>query len=252
MEPDQQNQPVSQKRLPQWLMTVTPLSKSLAMILFITIPFLGFCLGMLYQQKVNVNTPVVSEVKKTVAIIPTPIPISTSSTSPTSIPSPTVDISAWKTFRNTEYGIEFQYPSSLTATQVHQKYINLIGRYPTSKDDIVMPMLISENTNNLSLTDYYIMSLGAGTSPEELKNHLNFQEVTVGNRSGLRVVQDGKFFSQQSTPHTNYLINIKSNSIVNIKTGEYTGVFNGTSTSLKISSQNNDTYVKILSTFKFD
>jgi hypothetical protein len=38
------------------------------MILFIALPFLGFYLGMQYQQKITVSTPVVLEVQK----LPTP------------------------------------------------------------------------------------------------------------------------------------------------------------------------------------
>lgn len=69
MEPNQQSQPVPQKKLPSWLTTVTTFSKILAMILFISLPFLGFYLGMQYQQKITV-IPIVSEVQK----LPTPSP----------------------------------------------------------------------------------------------------------------------------------------------------------------------------------
>ena len=41
------------------------------MILFIVFPFLGFYLGMQYQQKVIVTTSVQSEVKKTAIPVPT-------------------------------------------------------------------------------------------------------------------------------------------------------------------------------------
>jgi hypothetical protein len=62
--------PEKTKKLPKWLTTVTPLSKALAMILFIALPFIGFYLGMKYQQQIMINPPVVSEVQKN--IIPTP------------------------------------------------------------------------------------------------------------------------------------------------------------------------------------
>lgn len=39
-------------KLPKELTTVTPLSKGLAMIIFIVLPFLGFYLGMQYQQSI--------------------------------------------------------------------------------------------------------------------------------------------------------------------------------------------------------
>ncbi len=39
-------------KLPKYLVTVTPLSKLVALILFILLPILGFFLGMYYQQKI--------------------------------------------------------------------------------------------------------------------------------------------------------------------------------------------------------
>jgi len=64
--------------LHRYLFKVTTFSKLLAMILFITLPFLGFYLGMQYQQELTVNPPVILEVQKTVTPIPTTIPNPTS------------------------------------------------------------------------------------------------------------------------------------------------------------------------------
>jgi len=44
-------QEVSNPRLPKFLTTVTAFSKTIAIILFITLPFLGFYLGMKYNQQ---------------------------------------------------------------------------------------------------------------------------------------------------------------------------------------------------------
>jgi hypothetical protein len=41
------------KKLPGWLITVTPFSKYLAMVLFVTLPFIGFILGMKYQKAID-------------------------------------------------------------------------------------------------------------------------------------------------------------------------------------------------------
>ena len=41
------------KRLPKSLTTVTPLSKTIAFILFILMPFIGFYLGMHYQKTLD-------------------------------------------------------------------------------------------------------------------------------------------------------------------------------------------------------
>ncbi|HYD35401.1 MAG TPA: hypothetical protein VD999_05010 [Vitreimonas sp.] len=35
---------------PESMTKVTPFSKALAMVLFVTLPFVGFILGMIYQQ----------------------------------------------------------------------------------------------------------------------------------------------------------------------------------------------------------
>ena len=165
--------------------------------------------------------------------------------------TPTDSNIEWVTFRNSEYGIEFSYPKGLTATQVHSKYINLIGNNPTSDGFIVMPMLIFDNSNNLSPIDFYLDQLGAGASLEELKKHLHIQTVSIGSNSAIRIVQDKAYFSQQSTPFTTYLIPVKKNSILNIKTQEFTGAFDGSKTSLSSPISNASTYKKILSTFKF-
>ncbi len=42
---------MAKKTLPKWATTVTPFSKYLALILFILLPFIGFYLGMQYQQQ---------------------------------------------------------------------------------------------------------------------------------------------------------------------------------------------------------
>jgi general stress protein CsbA len=44
----------SNPTLHKYLFTVTTFSKLLAMILFITLPFAGFYLGMKYQEKTNI------------------------------------------------------------------------------------------------------------------------------------------------------------------------------------------------------
>jgi len=41
--------------LPKWAVTVTPLSKILALIIFIAFPIIGFILGMQYQKMIDVS-----------------------------------------------------------------------------------------------------------------------------------------------------------------------------------------------------
>ncbi|MFH1565859.1 MAG: hypothetical protein ABIB98_01515 [bacterium] len=74
--------------LPKSLTTVTTLSKILAGILFVLLPFIGFYLGMKYQTSTS--------------------PAPTSVKTPTTTPDPTV---GWETYTNTEYGFSFKHPN---------------------------------------------------------------------------------------------------------------------------------------------
>lgn len=65
--------------LPKWAITVTPLSKTIALILFITLPIIAFYFGLTFQQKVTINPPP----SPFVTVVPSLIPIST----PTSFPT---------------------------------------------------------------------------------------------------------------------------------------------------------------------
>lgn len=50
------------KILPKWLTSVTPFSKALALSMFIIFPIVGFYLGMIYQQKIDITRMSVAEV----------------------------------------------------------------------------------------------------------------------------------------------------------------------------------------------
>ena len=52
-------------RLPKYLTRVTPLSKALAMVFFVTLPFSGFYLGVRYQKSVSPNLPSIGVVQVT-------------------------------------------------------------------------------------------------------------------------------------------------------------------------------------------
>lgn len=59
--------------LPKTWTTVTPLSKTIAMILFIFLPFIGFSAGMRYQQKIDE----IQKYEETITPTPTVLPIPT-------------------------------------------------------------------------------------------------------------------------------------------------------------------------------
>ncbi len=66
-------------KLPEWATTVTPLSKIIALILFITLPIIAFYFGLTFQQKVTINP----SPSPFVIVVPSLIPTST----PTSLPT---------------------------------------------------------------------------------------------------------------------------------------------------------------------
>lgn len=51
-------------KLPKWATTVTPLSKTVALILFITLPIVGFYLGFTFQQNASLSNQQTIEQRK--------------------------------------------------------------------------------------------------------------------------------------------------------------------------------------------
>lgn len=101
--------------LPPSLTTVTPISKFLAMLLFITLPFAGFYLGMQYG-KISTTSTIYLAKNKGLAIQP---PISPTLSS---IPS------SWKTFTNTQFHYSFRYPEDYIVGTSHDP----MGVYETT------------------------------------------------------------------------------------------------------------------------
>lgn len=81
--------------LPKSLTTVTTFSKLIALLMFVTFPFIGFYLGMVYEQKV---TPIIQEVAVN----------QPANLSPTPTPDPTAN---WKTYTNAKIGFQVKYPA---------------------------------------------------------------------------------------------------------------------------------------------
>ena len=111
-------------KLTQSLTTVTRLSKILAAVLFVTLPFVGFYLGMEYQKGI---TPIISDQSSS------QIPI-------IRISSPVIDQTVdLKTYTNHEYGIEFKYqsewnlsyfPNTTFLIVLSGKLMNQFPKYP--------------------------------------------------------------------------------------------------------------------------
>lgn len=104
---------IEQKYTPSKSSTVTPLSKYLAIALFIILPFIGFYLGMLYEKSAN-----------NIMSYDDTIELSTTSTNNTTEPAGEQSnqnnpyrIDQWNIYQNNEIGIKFLYPSALESTQ---------------------------------------------------------------------------------------------------------------------------------------
>lgn len=87
-------------KLPKELTTVTKTSKILAFVVFITLPFLGFFLGMNYQSSLDSA----SQAPTTDPILPKRI------STPT--PSQAINTSTWKTYTNTKYYYSVKFSSA--------------------------------------------------------------------------------------------------------------------------------------------
>jgi hypothetical protein len=87
-------------KFPRWAITVTPLSKALAMFFFILFPFIGFYLGINYQRSVDkinsLHTFSQPSLNKEKNLMPVKVP-------------------GWKTFNNVKQKYIIQYPSDWEA-----------------------------------------------------------------------------------------------------------------------------------------
>ncbi|OGK37376.1 hypothetical protein A3F03_04290 [Candidatus Roizmanbacteria bacterium RIFCSPHIGHO2_12_FULL_41_11] len=204
--------------------TVTTLSKILAGVLFITLPFLGFYLGMEYEKKItpsftNSLTPIVEN----------------------KIPVPPPDpIANWKTYKNSKYGFEFKYPKHLSdnccgvysdSLYGMAKVITFAERLDTNFDGGAevyngISFLVSSRNINQTLKEYVddqkIKTLEEFyKDPETLElnlPHVKIMEVTVNGVNGFKIpnfsvlhadtyylqTEDGKYFIaiMQSEEHT--------------------------------------------------
>jgi len=114
-------------KLHQSFTTVTPLSKILAMILFVSLPFIGFFLGNLYSQQTTVCPVTEFETKNQI--------------------DNSTYTDSWSTYSNPEIGIEFKYPDKfgtpkaehIDATREELSYKSIKGklvsiRFPSEPD----------------------------------------------------------------------------------------------------------------------
>lgn len=91
--------------LPKELTTVTKISKILVAILFVALPFVGFVLGVRYQEVLDLAKSQKEESNLAISRAPTPMPDETAN---------------WKTYRNDVYHYSFDYPANLKVEDMHE------------------------------------------------------------------------------------------------------------------------------------
>ena len=100
------------------LTTVTPISKFLAMLLFVLLPFFGFYLGMQYGRITIERTSYINTNKTTNNISPSPAITALKN----------ADTSSWKTFTSPSLNISFKYPPNYEVIENTSDKISLGGR----------------------------------------------------------------------------------------------------------------------------
>ncbi|GEM_PF-6523989 len=217
--------------LPKSFTTVTPLSKALAMILFITLPFIGFYFGINYPKELSPQTQIVN----------------------TTQPSPTPDPTAyWKYYIDDTLGILFKYPNEWEVKVAKGQNGNVLQVYtPTAisienyipakeKEKFIISIKKWEKKakDNYALYSQIVQLRGSGDpysySDWEIK-HIHGNEIVYRGGVGAanREVEVDQFFKEREA----YIL--KGNGdVIHIKPGILVG-------------ESKDFYDKFLSTFKF-
>jgi len=93
------------------LTTVTPLSKALAMILFVALPFFGFYAGTQYQELIGFQNEQVANTNPSAINHPAP---ANNPTTANEYQNKSIDTANWKTYSNKEIGFSVEYPPDWT------------------------------------------------------------------------------------------------------------------------------------------
>ncbi|GEM_PF-2775788 len=166
--------------LPKELTTVTPLSKGLALIVFILLPFIGFFAGMNYQSMVDGANQYQSTNKVAKSISPTKAQLI--------VPSSSIDVNQnanWKTF-NAASGISFKYPSNWIVKE-NITPVDASGWGPIEGLTITSP-----NGLLVRFSDH-ITGLGGGCGDPKfcaVTHTLKYQPVSVPNYGKLYLVEE--------------------------------------------------------------
>ncbi len=203
--------------LPKSLTTVTTFSKTIALFLFILFPFAGFYAGYKYREGTYVATAPIAQNN----LIPTP--------------TPTIDITNWKTYTNNKLGFLIKHPQDFIIkesefyTQFYSKnYIYPKGEYGEIVKGGVITVTVFQTSDSLI------------NIIEKYKNNEAFSQFQQTSLGGVKA---WKFLFQ---PAQDYEFEPK---IIAVKSGKEYDIM--TSFARDDKEKVNKIFEQMLSTFKF-
>lgn len=221
---EEQNQSSEKvNKLSKWLTTVTPFSKYIAMFLFIFFPFVGFYLGMQYQQKVTtVNKPVAT---------------------PTSNQS-----AGWQTYTNSKHSLEFKYPPNFSPVNDSKSTVSFMDKLNTQERLSTLPDISFRTISIIPGEDYKnelikdVVFAGSGMHP---KSFAEFSSKMVENNT-VYYIETGLFEGILSFNY--YFINKNQIAVFTLVSSPV----DWTNSSFKPENDPlNQSLLQILSTFRF-
>lgn len=235
---------VPQTPKPNPFTTVTPLSKALALILFIALPFLGFYLGMLYHGLLSpVSQPTISNVPSRVTS-QTQFPFSNLNNQAT--PAASSELANWKMYTNAKYGFSFMYPpdyilgSCRSCFDLSVAPLVTLDPPETEKSGRVMIVNIKDKLPSQTLYEYFQNMGGKDSSSVVLAEVRKF---TLNGREAIETLSNESGFGNRG------IIISKGVMVISI---DFSAVNSSTTVGVPIGDLNNaKKFDQILSTFKF-
>lgn len=134
-------------QLPKSFTTVTPVSKAIAILLFISLPFIGFYLGINYQKSITIYPTTIAPIQKypKVTIIPTIVLTPSDTTAePTKLISKQLNYflpKSWQTIQDSTNSFEIGYDPTIFTSRA-------------SKESIFLGYIANQGSNSVTLIDY--------------------------------------------------------------------------------------------------
>lgn len=167
--------------LPKELTTITPLSKYLAMFLFIVLPFLGFFVGLRYEQQFT-------------QYMEDRTSLDQYTIKPSSANKQNASTANWKTYRNEEFGFEIKYPNDFQKDSEKNNYIKV---YKPS----FASLSISSISTGKNLEEYVDELIAATKEAYEGKSSLGVSKRIRNTVAGKPSIQLKVFYEAAGTYH---------------------------------------------------